>query len=158
MLFYVMLFLASLALATLIIWLHGLAKRAKLKALQAKKLSIQANHMPKVSGPGLNSGMRANTPVPEMAAVPASQANSVLSSTWNGSIKREESIRPKEQTQGSLNAYLSKKRAEERTNAAWKQQSTSKVRNDAGACQSTSPDLSSKAKLQVRTRSDKPWG
>ena len=157
MLFYVMLFLASLAVATLIIWLHGLSKRAKTKALQAKKLRIHANHMPKVSGPGLNAGTGAPTPVAEAAGMHVSQSNSVLSSTWSGSINREERCRPKEPSQGSLNAYLARKREEERANAAWKQKSVSKVRDDK-PYQPESETLSPKADLQVHASGDKPWG
>ena len=136
MLFYVMLFLASLAIATLIMVVRGLIKSAQAKALRAKKLRIHATHIPTVNGPGLKPGLAKNTPA-DVGSAQVSQANSVLNSTWNGSIKREERFRPQEPTHGSLNAYLARKREQERANAARVSRGSAGIDRSKKAFQST---------------------
>jgi hypothetical protein len=146
MLFYVMLFLASLLVAILIVWFHGLAKRARQKAERAKKLRIHASQIPTVNGPGSYAGMSKSTALPEVAGIHVCQANTVLYSTWDGSIKREQRFQPREPEHGSLNSYLKRKREQERANNARKTQTAGVYRIDR-AKSSSSPNLSNKAEL-----------
>lgn len=159
MLFYTFLFLASLAVSLLILWVYSLTVRVGKKRQRVKKkLRNQAGKTSQVSGYtyGKNVRMAARSPAHNAST------NDPLMTTWTGSIQSRDEYRPRAfATQGStLSAYLARKYSEKQSSADWKQQNNRPLRDDRSYLAKPAYRSASTTHIQKANGSvvPKPWG
>lgn len=158
MLVYTLLFLASLAVSLLCLWLYNLTVLARKKMQRAKKQRKQAAQMSPVSG---------NTQVRNMRMTYSSTLQDVATNrpqmtTWTGSIQSRDEYRPREDdSQGStLSAYLARKDLEKRSSSDWRQNISQSIRDDRSyLTEPTSPSDSTGLTGNAKgPNAQKPWG
>ena len=158
MLFYTLLFLASLAVTLLILWSYNLTVRAGKKVQRAKKLRKHAAQMSHVSRNAQGGRM-------QIASASANQtvtASAPQMTTWTGSIQSRDEYRPRaDAAEGStLSAYLARKELEKHSSGDWRQNRNGSTRDDRSyltkpTSRPESARLDGNAKGPI---GQKPWG
>ena len=153
-----MLFLASLAVTLLILWLYNLTVLVGKKMLRAKKLKGQTPQISLVSEHTHGRNMQmASSSVAQNATV-----NGPLMTSWTGRIESRDDYRPREDiSQGStLSSYLARKDAEKRSFGDWQHNNARPSRDDRSYLQGSAyrPSPATQSRKSNGTVVPKPWG